>query len=409
MKYSILSLILMSGLASAAIDCLPAVGEAKEQAKKATKPALILWHGSDWLPKGTTKALTTSWQKLHEAGLPVVLGQFDDTTGLERELRLKVLPVAEYDLPAAVMLLPDGSYYTTLTKDQICTPDSLKKATGQALAEMAEFQKLRAKAQSTPGVEGARAAGQALLLRPYGQIHRHKDLTDIIRKKDPKNETGYLDAFCATHEAVWKELNGILEANGKKGKNRDFAGAIARTEKALQCPDMPAEARQMWLSAQSYVMRDRIYTMGEKDFSELLALYKRIEALGPETDYGRGAAFFQRYHTEGEEITIPYNYYDHRMVAYDVKKVWVKEITADIQGPGTYVFELLPESRGKMKVRNYRLYMNGQLIQTVDKEGMAAELTIPEHPKYSCFEVRADVTAQHMNLDITGRIRVRKK
>lgn len=409
MKNILLSLALLGGFTAHAAINLPTVEQAKETAKQKGKPALILWHGSDWLPKATTDKLELAFNELRAAQPDVVLGQYDDTLGQERGARQKVLPVTEYDLPAAVMIAADGTYITTLPKNQLTNPDKLKKATAEALALTKKFTALRQTAKSTKGTEAATSAGKALCLVPYTTIQRYRELIDIINKQDPDNKTGYRDAFCYGHEAVWKMLDGILNANGKKGKERDFAGAIARTEQALKSDVLPKEARQMWLAAQSYTLRARMDAHNEKDNAPLLALYKRIVKLGAETDYGRGAAFFLNYYTPGAKVVIERDYYDHHSYAFEVEKEWHIDVTPHIGAPGQYEFCICKPKSG-LKARNFRLYCNGKLLQTIAAEGCSAVFTVSQKPPFHVrYEVRVDVTCTNRALNAKGYISMTPK
>lgn len=394
---------------------LPSVKDAQEQAKKADKPVLILWHGSDWMGEAGDK-LCAEWEKLKAAeSLPVVLGQYDDTLGQERGARSKALCVTEYNLPAAVLLLPDGTFYASYTGKRVRTAEAMLKTLAEDRDDLQKFRRLVEKARKSKGEEAARAAGDALRLMRFEDARRCAALQDIIKREDPQNKTGCKELFLQRHDAVINELKAVMEAGGKGGKNRDFAGAEAAARKVLSRSDLTKEARQRYLAALAYVQREKFNEFGNNDWKDFLKTCAEIVKVDPKTDYAAGARFFIDYYDTQKPCIITSDYYDSRVMPKFFDKPWHVDVTASMDGPGSYEFTLkpYPKSNMKLETRDFSLTVNGKEVARVSgKVEYGKPVTfsnVPAVPAKAKVEVRCTVRCNDGGLGCIGRIEMKKK
>lgn len=394
---------------------LPNVKDAQEQAKKADKPVLILWHGSDWMGAAGGK-LCAAWEKLKAAeNLPVVLGQYDDTLGQERGARGKVLCVTEYNLPAAVLLLPDGTFYASYTGKRVRTAEAMMKTLTEGQADLQKFRQLVDKARSSKGEEAAKAAGDAMRLMSFEDARRCTALQDIIKREDPQNKTGYKEIFLQRHDVVINDLKAVMEFGGKNGKNRDFAGAEAAARKVLSRSDLTKEARQRYLAALAYVQREKFNELGNNDWKDFLKTCAEIVKVDPKTDYAEGARFFIDYYDTKKPCIITSDYYDSRVMPKFFDKPWHVDVSASMDGPGTYEFTLkpYPKSNMNLETRDFSLTVNGKVVARVPgKVEYGKPVSFPNVsavPAKAKVEVRCTVRCNDGGLGCIGRIEMKKQ
>ncbi len=398
----------------------PDVAAAKEQAAASGKPALIVWYGSDW--QHGVDAFCKKWQKLAASNSSTyIFGQFDDKTGLEGGIRNKALPIEHFNLPAVILLAPDGSFMAEYSGELVKNPDSkLLKQLAQPTRLAARFAELAQKARSSSGKAAVINAATALYLLPTKDAMRNKELTGIINKHDPKDETGFRAQFCLDHLGMYDEINGILKGGttGKlAGKERKFDEAEAYVrgvlaKKALQGNDR----RQQWLAGLSYVLRERILsttTPETRDVSPLLATLDEIIKLDPTSQYGKGAAKFRHYWDPTTYNTIKGGYYTRGDQTLGFEKDWHIDVTSSIKGAGTYTFSLVPVENGSMISRNFRLVVNGKVVATpsipADKNTKTVDFEVPAIPKGAKVEVWLTAKCSNGWMESTGFIRMEKK
>ena len=396
----------------------PDVADAREQAKQAGKPAVIVWYGSDWQPG--VDAFVTDWQKAGSAqGAKYVFGQFDEKVGQERD-RNKVLPIEHFNLPAVVLLAPDGSYMAELSGKRLGkAADALKKLA--PLADKAdEFAALAEKARTSKGTEAVEAAAKALSMLPIDDAMKQKELTSIINKQDPKDESGYRAQFCMDHLGMYSEIRGILKGGkeGKlEGKERQFDEAEAYVRKVLASPQLKGNGRrQQWLAGLSFVLRERILsttTPENRDVAPLLDVFREIIKLDPESQIGIGAAKFLHYWDPATYNTIKGYYYTRGDQTLGFEKDWHVDVTKSYKGPGTYTFSLVPVEKGSMNSRNFRLAVNGKVVGKADlpedKDTKTVELQVPAIPKGATLEVWLTAKCNNGWMESSGYIRMEKK
>lgn len=393
--FAFAALLLLPAVSHAAAP-LPDVPAAKEQAKTADKPLLVLWHGSDWLYDDA--AVVEAFAQVQESGLPVVFGQFDDLTGLPNEQREKTLPLgAQFSLPLAVLLAPDGTFVAKYPAAVVRDPVALQAAVKKSLAALPRFTEQVKKARSSQGAEAAAAAKTALSLLAEDDALQHRELKELITKQDPMDASGARAAYATDHLAMYKEINLILaggENGTKKSAERDFAKAAAYVNGIIaRGKDMPLYSRQQWLAGLGYVYKEQWQsTKSAEARLKSAEAYRKCVALAPETEYGKGAAKYARYMDPDAFIAIKDMNYDSGEQTLGFEKDWHVNVTPCLQGAGTYTFRLVPRNNGGMVTRNYRLIVNGKQVATADgiddkQNTKEVTFTVPAVPQGATVEV----------------------
>ncbi len=428
MKTYLLTLLLALGLlplAQATTVSFPEVPAAKEQAAAAGKPALILWHGSDWMEESAT--LCNEWQKLASATenpLPVIFGQFDEKVGTTDETRKLVnMPFPEYNLPVAVLFAPDGTYMASYRGKTVLSAASMQKAVTKTLANLPQFMAQVKQARETRGKESAAAAGKALSLLAVKDACRHPELVKLINDRDPQDETGYRTQFCYEHMGMYKLINNILKGGAEGslgGAERKFDEAEKFVKDVLSRkggtqPELGKEMQQQWLAGLYYVQKERLCSTGKqsKDLKEVLATLKRIIQINPKSEYGKGAKTYLRYWEPNSYFEIKDFFYDASNQSHGFEKDWHVDVTKKVKGAGTYTFSLTPYANGPLVTRNFRLVINGKEVarSAVDPKTntKSVDLTVPNLPKNAKVEVWLTAQCNDHWLNCSGRIDMKKK
>ena len=343
--------------------------DARSHARALNKPALILWYGSDWHHE--VPELVREWRKLSARNLPVVLGQIDERRGEIPELseREKLLPVGAFmNLPVAVLLAPDDTLLAIYQGKAVQTAAAMEVAVNRTLKMMPEYMKLVQKARSADGVEGARAAAEALAMMPYTDAVRNRSLIDILNKKDPEHKTLYRYLYGMDHMGMYDEINAVLQGGkGKdatlKGAERRFAEAQKFADKVLNAYPINKELQQQWTSGLAYTYREQFSST--KDVAakqKMLECYRRVVEIDPASEYGKGAARWVRYWDDSVYYEFEEPYYDKEHQTHGFEKEWRVNVSSSVDGPGTYTFSLLPVQDGSMVTRAYKLYANDKLV-----------------------------------------------
>lgn len=399
---------------SATALSLQDVPAGQEQAKKENKPLLVLWHGSDWMGSAD-KELQSEWEKLKAEQLPVVLAQYDDKLGQDRPARKKVLPVTEFNLPCAVLLLPDGTLFTTYTGKNVRTAKGMLKVLSKSEAKLKSFRALTEKAKAAKGVEAATAAGQALALLSFEDARRCGSLKEIIQRQDPKDETGYHEVFLQGHENVINALSAKMEEGGKKGKNRDFAAAAAMAEKVLAQKNLTKEAEQRWLAGLAYVQREKFNEEGNNDWKAFRATCERIVKVDAKSDYADGARFFLHYYDTKKPFIITHGYYNRDVMPKFFEKPWEVDVSSALNGGGTYTFRLKPDEKtsDRLVTKDFILSIDGKTVDKVSKEikyGDPVTFKVPASaPKKGKMTVQCTVRCNDGGLNCSGYIEMKKE
>ncbi len=426
MKTYLLTLALgLMPLATAATLSFPDVPTAKEEAKAANKPTLILWHGSDWMEESAK--LCSEWQKLAattDTPLPVIFGQFDEKTGTPDEVRNKAaMPFPEYDLPVAMLFAPDGTFVASYRGKAVLSATGMQKAVQKTLANLPQFTALVKQAREAQGREKALAAGKALSLLTNKDACRHPELVKLINQNDPDDETGYRSMFCYEHMGMYKLINDKL----KGGAEGNLGGAERKFDEAEKYvldvlsrrggtqPKLAQLQQQQWLAGLYYVQKERMCSTGKKpeDMKKVLATLKRIIQLNPKSEYGKGAASYYRYWNPDSFFEIDDDFYDASNQTKGFEKDWHVNVTKKVKGAGTYTFSLIPSFNGSMVTRNFRLVVNGKEVArpAVDAQTntKSVDLTVPNIPRGAKVEVWLTAQCNDHWLSCSGRIEMKKK
>lgn len=370
MKYT--SLLLALGLcmnASAALNA-PDVPAAREQAAAAGKPALIIWHGSDWMHNAP--ALHNQWQQLDKND-QFILGQFDEKAekAENKPGRGSVLGLEMYNLPVGVLLSKDGSFMACYDAATMTAPgnEKLLAAVGKTLQQHERFCELAAQARAATGIPAAQAAGQALSLLTVEDAMRQRELCGIINNQDPKDETGYRSLYALEHMGMYREINACLKG-GPEGKlteaDRDFDTAEAYVRATIAKGMLSGERLQQWLAGLAWVQRERMLATKSTDRAALLETFKRIIDIDADSQYGIGAEKLYSYWDPASIYTIEDYYFDSRDLCVHADKEWRINITSAVDGHGRYTISLHQQEGGDLITRNYRLLINGQVVETAE-------------------------------------------
>ncbi len=413
-----LALGLLAPAAVAAKVSFPNAPQTREQAKKAGKPSLILWYGSDWTQNSSS--LCREWEKLASAGLPVVIGQFDEKTGLKEEDRkAAAMPIDHYNLPVAILAAPDGTFMACYDGKTVRSASAMTAAVKKSLAKLDSFTSLVQQARTNKGTAAAESAGKALcLLRPE-DAYRHKALKEIIRRGDPDDSTGYRVVFDTEHIGMYGQINQKLKGgpNGKLARDqRDFDGAEAYVRGVVDNKEMFArlttERQQQWLAGLAYVQRERMTAKKSTDRKPLLSTLKRIVKLDPKSEYGKGARKLFDYWNPTSFYVIK-DFYDSGDQTHGFEKDWHVDVTKMLSGPGTYTFSLVPHENGRMVTRNYRLVVNGKEVARpgidAKQNTKTVDLTLKSLPSGAKVEVWLTAQCNDGWLGCTGHFEMKKK
>lgn len=425
MKNILLSTLLVPGavmVSQSATLSFPEVPAAKESALKSGKPCLVVWYGSDWQPN--VNAFCKCWEKIADQRKDsFVFAQFDDKTGLNVDVRKKVLPIEHYNLPAVVLLAPDGTFMAEFSGPAVQQgSDALQKRLLELGRLAPKFALMVQETNGKTGPSAATAAGKALELLPPEFAVRCGSLTSIIRKEDPQDTTGYKALFAMDHMAMYGEINGIL--NGGKdgslrGKDRKFDEAEAYVRKVLDTKQMTdakyRHRRQQWLAGLAYVLKERIISTTKpdaRDTTPILKVYKELIELDPHTQYAKGAKRMAHYWDADAVTIINNNFYESGHQTLGFEKDWRVDVTKSIDGAGTYTFSLIPMDNGRMVTRNYRLLVNGKEVAKADapadKNTKTVQFNVPAVPNGAKVEVQLTAQCNDGWFGCSGHIRMQK-
>lgn len=425
MKHMILASALLPGavmVCQAATLSFPEVPAAKEQAAKEGKPCLVVWYGSDWQPG--VAAFCKAWEKVAaEHKDSFVFGQFNDKTGLKTDVRKKVLPIEHYNIPAVVLMAPDGTFMAEFDGSQVSrNPQKVMLKLLKLAKKAPELAKLAEQARQATGEAAATAAGKALELLPTQFAVRCGSLTSIIRKHDPDDKTGYKALFVMDHMAMYGEINGLLNGgkDGKlRGKERKFDEAEAYVRKVLKGKLMGGKKyrhrRQQWLAGLAYVLKERIVSTSQpenRDTTPIVNTYRELIKLDPDSQYGKGAKRMMHYWSKDSVTVIKNDFYYSGDQTLGFEKDWRVDVTKSIDGPGTYTFSLIPVDNGGMVTRNYRLLVNGKEVAKADapadKNTKSVQFEVPSIPKGAKVEVQLTARCNDGWFGCSGHVEMKK-
>ena len=377
--------------------------EARAKAKAEGRPSLIIWYGSDWQPNAGK--VVKEWTKLEAKNLPVVLGQIDERVGTVPNLhdREKLTPFGAFmNLPVAVLMAPDETLLGIYSGKTVLSAAAMEKAVKSTLKTMPKYMALVEKARNTDGIEGAKAAGEALAMLPYYDAMRNKPLKDILNSKDPNHETMYRYLYCMDHMGMYDEINAVL--NGGKGadakykdKERQFDDGIKFVQKVMKAHKMNTELQQQWTSGLAYVYREKYKATNDPALrKKLVDTYRKVVEIDADSEYGKGALRWANYWDESFPYVFDEPFYDSGEMTVGFEKEWRVNVSKAVKGPGSYTFSLVPcaSKNGRMSSKGFQLYANGKHVcdadAPADKDTKTVNFNVPRALKGK-IEVRFKV------------------
>ena len=349
--------------------------EARAKAKAEGRPSLIVWYGSDWLPNAGK--VVKEWTKLEQKNLPVVLGQIDERVGAIPTLdeRKKLIPYGEFmNFPVALLMAPDETLLAIYTGKTVLSAAAMEKAVKSSLKTMPKYMELVEKARMTEGIEGAKAAGEALAMLPYLEASRNYPLKDILNRKDPKHETMYRYLYCMDHMGMYDEINAVLNG-GKgadaqyKGNDRKFDEGVQFVQKVMRAHKMNTELQQQWTSGLAYVYREKFKATNEPGIrKKLVDTYRKVVSIDPGSEYGKGAQRWADYWDDSVPYVFNEPYYDNGEMTFGIDKEWRVNVSEQMSGPGSYTFSVIPSrsKNGRITTKGFQLYANDKLVCEAD-------------------------------------------
>lgn len=417
MKATLIPALLLATAPLLTADTLsyPEVAAAKVTAQTENKPVLVFWHGSDWMPH--SENYYNEWKKLEAEKLPVIIAQFDEKTGLDTDAYKQIMPYRAYNLPAVMLITADGIPIATYSGKTIRSSKSLKAAIEQTLSCVPSFTELSTRGLKTEGVEGAKLLGQALDLLHEEDVGNCTTIINQIRKKDPKDETGYVLRYGTDHMAMYKQINKILTDSGKlKGTERNYDAANQYVDQVLAHGGLRTSLKQQWTAAKAYIMSEQLKSSNNlsdsKARKELADLYRQIEEMDPRSEYGKGAATYAHYWDPNTFFTINDGFYDSEHQSRNFEKDWHVDITDQISKPGLYRISLEPTLNGKLITRNYRLIINGKEVGKADieaeKDTKSVTIRVPKTRRIRKAEVWLTAECRDGWLACAGKIKMER-
>lgn len=343
--------------------------EARAKAKAENRPALIIWYGSDWSPNAGK--VVKEWTELGKKNLPVVIGQIDERVGTVPDLhdRDKLTPFGPFwNLPVAVLMAPDETLLAIYSGKTVLNAAAMEKAVNRTLKQMPKYMQLVEKARNTDGVEGARAAADALAMQPYEDAMRNRQLKDILNRKDPNNETLCRYLYCMDHMGMFGEINAVLNggkgADAKfKGNDRKFDDGIKFVKKVMKAHKLSKELEQQWTAGLAYVYREKYGVAKDPALRKLVVeSYRKVVEIDPESEYGKGARRWADYWDESVPYVFETPFYDSGDMTVGFEKEWRVNVSDKVDGPGSYTFTLVPVKTGRMTSKGFQLFANGKHV-----------------------------------------------
>ena len=343
--------------------------EARAQAKAEGRPSLIIWYGSDWLPN--SGKIVKEWTELGKKNLPVVIGQIDERVGTVPDLhaREKLTPFGAFtNLPVAVLMAPDETLLAIYSGKTVLNAAAMEKAVNRTLKQMPKYMQLVEKARNTEGVEGARAAADALAMQPYTDAMCNRQLKDILNRKDPNHETLCRYLYCMDHMGMFDEINAVLNG-GKgadarfKGNDRKFDDGIKFVKKVMKAHKLSKELEQQWTAGLAYVYREKYGVAKEPALRKLVVeSYRKVVEIDPDSEYGKGALRWANYWDESVPYVFDTPFYDSGDMTVGFEKEWRVNVSDKMDGPGSYTFTLVPVKTGRMTSKGFQLFANGKHV-----------------------------------------------
>lgn len=399
--------------ASVSLAGLLPYNTAVEKAKAENKPIVVLWAGTGW-DRGSAE-VKAMWDKVaSKSSQPVIWALYDERDGLSDEARKKEVkpPFESWNVPMALVVTPDNQkLICVIDRERVKEASKVAAVLPKMLAAYDKLVKADEEAKGKSGKEAAAVYGKALDGLPYQAARTHKDVIEKIRKADPKDESGYVFKYDFHHQNVYKEVNKVMEDGGKKGKDRNFAGAEQWLRNRLASPVLDKEQKQMLNVALAYVARME-YDFGAVPSAKpkMIEAFKTAMAIDPKSELGKGCKNYIAYFTE------PVVLKNLDVANGDMRREWtpwVADVSSEIKKPGTYVVKCV-KSGGGYEVRNPRLTAKGKTVAMLDasqrdKNQNEFELTVPEGKVPAGLRLEMEGRGSGHWMDGFGRLEIKAK
>lgn len=290
----------------------------------------------------------------------------------------------------------------------------LLAAVQKTLKHHDRFCELVAQARATNGIPAAKAAGQALSLLKMDDAMRQRELCGIINAQDPNDETGYRSLFVLEHMGMYREIRARLQggAEGKlDGAERDFDAAEAYVRATIDKGLLKGERLQQWLAGLAYIQRERMLSTQSTDRTALLKTFKRIISIDPKSQYGIGSKTLYNYWNPDSVYIIDDYHFDGHDLCIHGDKEWRIDITSEVNGHGRYTISLHQIDGGDFTTRNYRLLINGKLVETApepEKSVKSVQFYIPDLAKGDKVEIQLTTRYYEGWYSASGHVLVEK-
>lgn len=301
--------------------------------------------------------------------------------------------ITVWNLPAVAVLDPDGRAFAVAEGLRAGTARHLLAKIPALLDARRKRDELWVKARAATGVERANLFGAGLDLMGQAQAEARKDIVKEIEKADPKDASGYGFKYTfdgnAFHE---KTVDRLLKE--KKG-----AEVLALVEEKLRNPRITVRQKQVLLTGRFQTM------LREKRLPEAMETLRRITALDPRNDMGRGAEQFLKHYTQ------PVRLAGREWIGTDNRPVplpMIADVSDVVKAPGTYEIEFKLKT-GNTRFTKTELVAGGKVLASDPnpKGHRKLRLVLTEAPK-GPVELRADAVGADMWFSGAGEIVVTK-
>ncbi len=370
--------------------------EALEKARTEKKALVVLSDGSDWLPCSAplNKAYKAAADK---AASPDVIWAVHDEKNVQTEESRKAEkpPVKVWSYPALQILDPEGR---PLYFKQSIKPSDVA-GLSQTISRMQELQKKRDEFwQKAAGQKGPAAAeslfkGLSLMDESLARHEKYKPQRELIKKEDPSDSKGYYLRYTYHYLSFMeKDINKAIE-------EKKYADAYKAVDEKLRLPALSQYQKQQILSAKFRIAKE------EGKLQNGLNYLKQVVALGPDTEYGKGARNLIDYYTRPVKLEGLF------WTGDDNRPVWlpmVVDVSSAVKGGGTFEIEFKHKG-GHTKFRNPAFKSSsGKVLASLSdmKEGRNFTLTLPSGGARVLLEVESQGTGW---FDGRGDIVITKK
>lgn len=351
-------------------------------AKASGKDILVLADGPGWAPdSGRVRAALASDAARRSLGDRVLWGVFEyesagaPDAGKPAKKKGAEPEVAPWNLPALLVVDPEGRVGAMAEGLRHDSVGGVLSRVPALLDARKRRDDLWAKARAAAGPERAKLLGAGLDLMPLDRAVERKDIIDDIRKSDAKDSSGYLLKYTFDASAYHEGRVDKLIAEKKVGE------LLAGIDRDLANPRLTVRQKQVLLTGKFQALR------GTDRLAPALDVLRRIVAMDPRNDMGRGAANYLKLLTE------PVRLDGREWTGRDNRAVWlpmVADVSDSVKAPGVYEVEFRHKS-GHTRFAKTAFVCAGKeiAVEANPKESRKVRLTVEKAPA-GPVELRAD-------------------